>query len=327
MRTGQSRRTTAGRRRLGPLLGMVWLGWLGSVSVAGCAGLDQPPGDDWVTNAVQYPAGCASNQVCRCSFESLHAEAVAEQLRVVWLPPSERGNDTVTVLVSADRLGHWPARDWRRYPLEARGASRTALVPVDSLQEPLVYFVRVANATETNLSQMRWCDPLRMELEGPTRVFWSFLEGFEEGLESWRLLTEEAPALRTDVPPRTGRRALAVTVPAGQRGVTVGTTRLRGWFALEHGATGVSLWLRTRAGTGRARFTLLANAYGPGQVVSPSSVEAGVGAEWQRVDLPFASFRGLELAEVDLLTLEFLGPGPVEFLVDDLQLLGPWRYE
>ena len=179
--------------------------------------------------------------------------------------------------------------------------------------------------------------PISRKCAGAIRSAWTwtrrpgffghFLEGFEEQLESWRLLSENVPALRADGPARSGRRALAVTVPRGKRSVTVGTTRLRGWFALEHGATGVSLSLRTRAGMGRVRFTLLANAYGPGQAVSPSTVEAALRAEWQRIDLPFSSFPRLDLAEVDLFALEFLGEGPLEFLVDDLQLLGPWRYE
>ena len=323
----EGRKSEAKSPMPGLLVGIAWLVFLCPACVALGAPTDQPPGDDWVSSAVQYPTGCSSNQVCRCSFESLHAEVVAEQFRIVWLPPSNRTNDEVTVVVSADALGHWPARDWRTYPMEARGASRSALVPVDSLHVPLVYFVRAATATETNLSQMRRCDPFRMDLDAPTRIFWSFLEGFEEQLESWRLLSENVPALRADGPARSGRRALAVTVPRGKRSVTVGTTRLRGWFALEHGATGVSLSLRTRAGMGRVRFTLLANAYGPGQAISPSTVEAAIRAEWQRIDLPFSSFPRLDLAEVDLFALEFLGEGPLEFLVDDLQLLGPWRYE
>ena len=298
----------------------LWLLAAGAVLAA-----DKPPADDWLTGQVQYPPGVVSNQACRCQFESLHADVLAEQLRVVWWAGASGSNDTVTLWVSADEVGHWPARDWHPHPMPARGDARERVVPVDSPDVPLVYFVSVVSSTGTNLSLPRVAHPRRLGLEEPTRVFWPFLEGFEEGLESWRLLTDEVPALRADPAAHTGKAALAVRVPRGKRAVTVGTTSLRGWFAQEHGATGVSLWLRTRAGTARARFTMLSQAFTARQTVTPGTVEASLEPAWQRVDLPFASFPGLALGELDLFTIEFIAAGPAEFLVDDLQLLGRWR--
>jgi hypothetical protein len=33
------------------------------------------------------------------------------------------------------------------------------------------------------------------------------------------------------------------------------------------------------------------------------------------------------LANVDWFTIEFIGVGPRDFLIDDLQFLGPWKIE
>jgi hypothetical protein len=92
-------------------------------------------------------------------------------------------------------------------------------------------------------------------------------------------------------------------------------------------AQGVLVWLRTREGGSRARFTLLANALTTNQMVGIFPQDANLTNRWQKVNLPFASFPGLQLPSIDLLAVEFIGDGPREFLVDDLQLLGPWRSE
>jgi hypothetical protein len=55
--------------------------------------------------------------------------------------------------------------------------------------------------------------------------------------------------------------------------------------------------------------------------------EVPIRAAWEKVDLLFEEFPGLTLGDVDLFTLEFTGQGPMEFLIDDLQLLGRWRLE
>lgn len=176
---------------------------------------------------------------------------------------------------------------------------------------------------------MRLCRPRAAGLEEPSRIFWSFLEGFEQDMESWRLLTTDAgaPPLKTDPTAHNGRAALAVTLPVGKHSVTVATTRVRGWQVQQHGATGLRLWLRAREGAARAQFTLLAQAFTTNQVVAVWPRDVQLTAQWQQVDLPFGLVPQVPLAAVDLFAIEFIGEGPREFLVDDLQLLGPWGME
>ena len=45
------------------------------------------------------------------------------------------------------------------------------------------------------------------------------------------------------------------------------------------------------------------------------------------IDLPFDDFPGIDLAEVDLFTIELVSTEAKSFLVDDLQLIGRWKLE
>ncbi len=287
------------------------------------------PPDCWLTNQVQYPRDTQAAQVSSNRFASLRAELLAEALRVVWTPPP---GDTATGVVlrsSVDEPGHWPARDWRSLSLERRGGGQwEAVVPVDTPDVPLVYFAAAAGGGPAAASPMRLCLPRRLGLEAPTRIFWPFLEGFEEGFESWRWVAgvpEDEP-FRTAIPVKNGKAALSVTLGPGRSAATLGTTRVRGWRVLERGATGVALWMRMREGAGRARFTLLANAFATNQVVAPRPGEVTLGQTWQRVELPFKDFGRLPLADLDFFAIELLGRPGAEFLLDDLQLLGHWLF-
>lgn len=290
---------------------------------------NRPPADAWVTNYVQFPQGISTNSVHLAGFEKLHAEAIAGSLRIGWQSAEPGTNTTVIAWASADEPGHWPARDWRPYSTSAHGNRWEASIPVDNVDVPLIYFVEAKSAGSSAVSLMRVCHPRRAGLEEPSRVFWPFLEGFEEGIEGWRLVGESAdlPPLRLDPAAKNGRAALRVTVPPGKRSVTLATTRLRGWQILQQTASGMRVWLRTKQGTGKVRFTLLADAHTTNQVVSICPTEPAITEQWQRVDVAFSMFPRLPLANADLLTLEFIGQGPLEFLVDDLQLLGRWRME
>ncbi len=86
---------------------------------------------------------------------------------------------------------------------------------------------------------------------------------------------------------------------------------------------GIRVWLRTGAGTGRARFTLLANAYTPGQKVGAWPKQTVVGETWQQVDLLFSELREFPIGQVDVFAIELIGNAPTAFFVDDIQLLGP----
>jgi hypothetical protein len=297
----------------------------------------QAPGDEWLTQPGRFPADA---QTVRSNhFADLRAEGLAGKLHILWAPQRFISNSIVTVHASADEPGHWPARDWRSYPMIPSGQKWQASVPVDDVDVPLIYFVstteRASNAggilsavpLSTNLSPMRICRPRAAGLPEPTRIFWPFIEGFEEDTESWQWLagTPDSRPLRTDSTARQGLAALLVSLPAKKRSVTVGTTRLRGWQLQRQGATGLRLWLRTRQGAGLARFTLLANAFSPDQVVALYPKEMSLTNQWQKMDVLFGQMSQLPLGAVDLFTIEFIGEGPRDFLVDDLQLLGPWR--
>jgi hypothetical protein len=297
---------------------------------------DRP--DKWLTGELQFPPGFPERAIAPNLFASLRAEIWAEKLKILWSSDETVSNATVTLHASADELGHWPARDWRPFSMTLRGNTWEAIVPVDNVDVPLVYFVsvvaalardgtnEVGSAAWTNISPMRICKPRLAGLEESTRIFWPFLEGFEQDTISWRWLAavDESAPLKTDSLARTGQAALVVPLPDGKRSVTIATTRVRGWQLVQHHVTGLRLCLRTRQGTGRARFTLLANASAANQVVSVWPKEAILTEKWQAVDVLFRELPKLPRGAVDLFAIEFIGQGPVEFLADDLELLGPW---
>ena len=105
------------------------------------------------------------------------------------------------------------------------------------------------------------------------------------------------------------------------------TTRVRGWQIQKEGATGIGIWLRARAGTGQARFAMKADAFTTNQITAMFKKVALVTEQWQKVELTFADLGSLPWRAVDVLTIELIGVGPCEFLVDDLHLLGPWKLD
>jgi len=305
----------------------VLLGWLAFPGVAFAQ--PTPPGDQWLTNAWPHPLASPEAPVRSNLFSSLRAEVIGGKLKILWTPEGAAPTGGVTVHASAAEPAHWPTRDWRSHPMTRPGLQWQATLPVEDVEVPIVYFVRAVEQRLTNLSPLRVVAPVAVGLEEPTRVFWPFLEGFEESAESWRLLSEESPTapLRRDPASKNGRAALAVSVPSGKRSATVATTRVRGWQLQREGATGLRVWLRAREGTGRARCTLLAHAFATNQVVGvwPSLVR--LTERWQKVELPFRALPRLSLGAVDLFAIEFIADGPRDFLIDDLQLLGPWKLE
>lgn len=309
--------------------GRLGSGWLAGLCVAAVQGADpaQPSPEVWLTNSVQFPPSISTNAVQAKRFDNLHAEALAGTMKVRWTPTIDDPAVGAVLRFSAGERGHWPARDWRSCPMARRGAAWETTVPVDSLDEPLIYFAQAFVAGQTNVSPMRLCRPRRLGLEQPTRIFWPFVEGFEESLEGWRWLAggPEDGRILTSGPARNGKFALAVTISPGKSSVTIGTTRLRGWYLLEHGASGISLWMKTREGVGAVRFTLMANAFATNQAVAIRLATVPIQAEWRCVELPLRSFPRLALAELDFFAIEFLGASGREFLIDDLQMLGRWK--
>jgi hypothetical protein len=287
-------------------------------AVTACA-LEPPPGSDaWLTNAPPLPAEFAKTTLPTNSFATLRAEVIAGRLRITWDAPGRF--DSVRVVISAEALGHWPARDWRTFSMKSTGKTWNTELPVDNLEVPVVYFLLVSNAGTNAGSPMRIAWPGALGLEQPTRLFWPFIEGFEQGTEGWRIIY--GPPFRTKAAARNGRSSLAVTIPPGRSSVTLVTTRLRGWFLQEHHAAGIELWIRTQRGKGMMTPELLANAFSTNQVIARQSAPTVIGPRWTRVDLLFSTFPKFPLGELDLFSIELTGETGMEFLLDDVQLLG-----
>ncbi|MEQ2008959.1 MAG: hypothetical protein ABMA26_19430 [Limisphaerales bacterium] len=294
---------------------------------AGVIAQPKASSDARVAGAVLFPRGIATNALQPDAFSALGAEHLAEQLKVRWQPAAPPTRPRLTLHYSADFPGHWPSRDWRTLPLTQRGAVWEATLPVEELDVPLVYFVSDGSPTPALLSSMRVVSPRLAGMEKPSRVFWPFLDGFEEGVTGWELASDSAtiPQLKASPSAHDGNAALSVTIPAGQRSVTVSTTRVRGWHYSLQLATGLRVWLRAPGGSGRSRFTLHANAGTTNAISALSAVEAALDDKWRKVDLSFSSFPNFPVVGTDLFSIEFIGEGPREFLVDDLRLLGRWK--
>lgn len=284
------------------------------------------PAESWLGGTVQFPGEINSSMVETGRFTTARAEYLAGVVKVFWTAPDLDGAAQVTLRLSVDEPGHWPVRDWRSFTMSRRGPSWDATVPVDSLDVPLIYFIEARNGRRLEVSPMRICRPRLLGLEQPTRFFWWFVEGFEEGLESWRYLAGNAgiEAIRTSNLARNGKKSLLVTVPPGKASVTLGTTRLRGWYVAEHGASGVRFWTRTSSGNGQVRCTCFANAFSTNQTVSMSKFTATVRSDWGASDFMWDSFPRFDSSQLDFIAIELVGSPGQEFFLDDLQLLGPW---
>ncbi len=295
---------------------MLWL------SIGRLRAADPLPGSDsWLTNAGVLPEKFA-NAVTRTNlFSSLRAETVAGTLQVK-CEPLESISD-MRLVASADAPAHWPARDWRTFGMRRFGKSWAAEIPVESLAVPQIYFLAGMEQGNPVVSPMRVVQPNAFGMEMPSRFFWAFIEGFEHELDGWRIANGTDP--RTDRIAKSGRASLAVRVPPGRRSVNIETTRLRGWFLEEHGATGIGVWLRTKNGNGTAAFTLMSNARSTNQIMSRRAETVKVIPKWVKIALPFESFPKVRLGEVDLFSIEFAAEEGAELLIDDLHLLGRWR--
>jgi hypothetical protein len=293
---------------------------LGLSLMAGFSAEIPPDADRWLTNPGARPERFLGATVATNVFTTLRAEVVAGALQVKC--EGTNSLEEVQLVVSADAPGHWPARDWRTLAMRRAGSGWLAEIPVDSADVPQIYFVAARLDGRPVISPMRLAHPRTLGLERPTRLFWAFVEGFEQDLDGWR--TANA-AVRTNAAARSGRAALSLRVPAGQKSVSVESTRLRGWFLQEHEADGFALWLRMGQGEGRVAFTLVANAGSTNQITSRRTETVAVSTNWAKARLLFESFPKAPLAELDLIIIKFIAAPGAELLIDDVHLLGRWR--
>lgn len=315
---------------------------------AAWAETSEEPAEAWIGPEGEYPPVFQAASIDRSAFAELHAEYLAGHLKIIWPGGPSNKASRVTLVASADEPGHWPARDWNPSEMTRRNGAWETRLPVVDIDVPFVYFVAVrsaessggvrregrsdaggvgGDAKETVCSPLRVCWPRRLGMEEPTRSFFPFLEGFEEPVWNWRLAgdAEGWGVLKTVPTPHTGKWAMAVTIPPGQDAARVLTTRVRGWQALRQGASGMRLWLKSERGPARARFTLLAHAGDTHELAAVHERTVELDTAWQDVNLLFADFPEIPLVAVDALLVEILGKESQTVLLDDLQLLGPWR--
>ncbi|MBC8002414.1 MAG: hypothetical protein H7X97_07485 [Opitutaceae bacterium] len=300
---------------------MIVTGWLTvCLPARSQAVTNQFPGDGWISNRVKFPGFVPGNSIRFTGFEQVHAEVLAGRLRVVW-PGAPTNLISATVWASADLPGHWLARDWRRFDMRFSGTDADVLVPVEDLELPLVYFIQAMGPTATNASLMRSVLPDIAGLELPTRVFWSYLDGFEEKADGWRIVSPTNGVLTTTGLARTGHHALAVTCPEGATTVSIGTTRARGRHFLRREVEGVSVWVRTVNGDGHARFSVVANAFSTNETRAVFPTNFPISATWKKVELLKSGLGRLALTDVDFILIELHSTQPAEFLVDDFELI------
>jgi hypothetical protein len=279
----------------------------------------QPGADGWLTNAPPHPEHYRGTTIATNYFGDLRAEVVAGRFRVSC---SASNASELSLIESAETPGHWPARDWQSHRMQSNAANWFLELPIGSLHIPVVYFAAAKLSHGTVASPLRLARPGALGMEEVTRFFWPFLEGFEQDVGGWQV--QDRAGIHIDSLARDGHAALLVHIPDGGRSMTVTTTRLRGWFLEEHEAQGVGVWIRTKAGTGSAAFSLLANAFTAEQVVARRSEASPVRPQWTKIRLPFESFPKVPLGDVDLFSIELSGLPGTEFLIDDLHLLGRW---
>ncbi|MCD6048916.1 MAG: hypothetical protein K0Q55_319 [Verrucomicrobia bacterium] len=285
----------------------------------------KPLPDAWLPDGV-HPDFITTNHWTTSQSGTLTNEALVGRLKVYWHAPTGTEVKSARLWSSADAPGRWRARDWQSLPMEKRGERWETALPIENVDIPVIYFVET-ETTQKHTTALRLCRPRLVGLEEPSRIFWPFLEGFEEELWSWRTVTDEPrfTPVETGTIVKNGNAALRLVIPAGKRSITVTTTRIRGWQLEQNFARGIRLWVRLGSGTAKLRCTLQAHAFTPQQTISLYPDEPEIGTQWQPVDLTLNRFPKLSVGEVDLMSLELIGNGPLECFVDDVQLLGRWH--
>lgn len=301
------------------------LGRVAAMLAAVSAALRADEADQWLEPPGVYPRDAPAAELSTHPAANLSGAALDGRLRVTWPPPAPPTNAAVRLRFSTDAPGHWPARHWRTLPMAWRDGIWTADVPVVTTETPVIYFAEVTEAGGERATPMRVFSPGKAGLAASSVPRWTFLEGFEEGLDGWELAmgVTNAPPLRPVSPGASGRRALAVAVPEGRASVAVATTSLRGWMLLEHGPAALRFAARTDAGEGRLRVQLQADAGSTNLVLHDGPPAETVGPAWRRVEVPFAAFPRLRPRDVDRLVIEFAGQDGQRLLLDDVELVPP----
>jgi len=276
----------------------------------------EPPADLALGPAGRHPVFLTN--AAALAAGGLAASAAEGRLRAAWTPPAPAA-EPVTLWTSTDAPGHWPSRDWRPVTMTRQGGAWTASLPLRSATVPVVYFAQTAGG----VTPPRIFHPARAGVAEPPAAAWTFLEGFEEEpFPGWELASAATNAvpLARDAAARSGRWALAVTIPPGRASVAVATTRLRGWMLREHAPAALRLAARAPAGGGELRLALHMHAGTPELAISEAAGAAALGPGWRGIEAPFSAFPRLRAGAVDRLVLEFRGAAGQRLLLDDVEL-------
>jgi hypothetical protein len=275
-------------------------------------------------------------------FGMLQADSIAGRFKLIWSEAPGDLEGAPEAVVSTGTPEQWEQRDWVSYPMKKRGSEWEALIPVDHPDVPLVYFVGVFSSPRTSVtlkagpvpesqppllaSPLRRCQPRALGVQAPTRVFWPVLDGFEDHVQEWQWTVEKNQATRLALSEQShrGHFALQLELPQDHGRAVVGTTRLKGWQIEQQKALGLRLWLRTFEGQGQVKVVLVSHAFTDREKKVEWIHDPPLTAAWQAVDVPFAAFPNMVTDRVTYLLLELSGDPGEKFLLDDLQLLGPW---
>src|SRR5262245_18312702 len=85
-------------------------------------------------------------------FSNLHADVAAGLLKVLWTSELGLSATAATVHASAASATHWPTRDWRSCATTRNGQTWQAIVPVEDVDVPIVYYLEATCGSVTNFS-------------------------------------------------------------------------------------------------------------------------------------------------------------------------------
>ncbi len=287
----------------------------------GLAGVEAA--DGWLTNAPPPPPAWGAPLPGEPAPD-IAASVVDRRLGVGFTPGAALDPEAMVVLVaSTGAPGHWRSRDWRSRPMTRAEARWTAILPLTSVEVPVVYFLSIVDGGRTNATDLRLFQPRLAGLSAPTFPFTGYLDGFEEGLGSWEPTVavggKEVWGPSTNA--LSGRSALRLSVPAGRGSMTIGTVRVQGWMLDEHAPIAVRFAARTEFGSGRVGCALHSHARTEELAVHPALGAFEVGPSWQRLEIPMAAFAGLRPSAVDWFTVQFFAEPGRALLLDDVELV------
>lgn len=300
-------------------------------------GATPPPegGDGWATEVVVPPE--FGTPLGTSGFGTLSAVAADRYMVVRWMPSRALSSapGSPGIQASTDTPGKRILRDWRSWPMtRAAGGAFEARIPVASIDVPTAYFLtRFPGVPEGNrgvpeVTAAREFWPRVAGMTEPTEPFRGFVEGFEEGLRGWELVSvrdagDAGRGLVASTNALSGSRALRLEIPPGRGSVTVGTVRVRGWMLTEHRVEAIRIAARTESGEGRLGVALHSRARtgADALAVHPARGEFRVLPTWQRLEIPIEAFVGLRPYWVDWLTFQFFGESGTSLVLDDLELV------